>query len=91
MSNNTAVQSGSDARNDSVKGIPAGMVQVTKEAFWAQVMQSNVHPRPERFHTDWMNLRTMRPWGWESRGFCGPFDYQTDAPPAVYALAAVGA
>jgi len=34
------------------------MQLVTKDQFFASVGQSNVHPRPQTQHTEWVNLRT---------------------------------
>lgn len=67
--------------------VPHGMVEVSREDFWARVMaeRRNVHPSPERYSTNWMIVGTSNRWGWSSRGFCGPFDYQ-GAHPEVFAL-----
>lgn len=70
--------------------MPVGMVEVTHDEFWAAVKAEtrNIHPHPERHHTDWMVVGTRQQWGWTSRGFAGPFDHD-GAPPEVYALRAV--
>lgn len=73
--------SGVDVRVETTKessAVPHGMREVSKEEFWEAVMAPgrDVHPSPKRTHTDWIDLRTGQRWGWVSRGFVGPFDYQ---------------
>lgn len=58
--------------------IPAGMTEVTCDAFWAAVRATplNVHPFPQRRHTDWVVVGTHQRWGWVSSGFAGPFEHE---------------
>jgi len=66
--------------------IPADMTEVTRDAFWAAVHATplNVHPSPQRRHTDWMVVGTHQRWGWVSSGFAGPYEHE--AIPERFAL-----
>ena len=70
--------------------IPEGMTEVSHDVFWRHVRceTRNIHPTPERFHTNWELVGTRHLWGWSSRGWLGPFDWQ-GAPPERFALARV--
>lgn len=71
--------------------VPHGMRQVTREEFWRAVMSErrNIHPRPDKHHTEWTLIPSQQMWGWTSRGYVGPWDHQ-GAPPEVFAIANEG-
>lgn len=64
--------------------IPANMREVTKDEFWVWVMKTtlNIHPTPQRFHTDWKSLATGKNVGWTSHGYATPFN----APAEKFAI-----
>jgi hypothetical protein len=68
--------------------MPAGMVKVSKGEFFRRLMaeKRDIHPHSEKHSTDWMLVSTRVRWGWSSRGYCGPYDWQ-GAGSQVYALA----
>lgn len=74
---------------EKIKPMPAGMREVSKEEFFEAIRAGNlnVHPSPEKFETIWRFL-DMRytVFGWCSRGYCGPFEWGSEAPPESYAI-----
>ncbi len=67
---------------DDTITIPAGMREVTKDEFFAAIGPMDVHPRPMRTHSEWIDQRTFREVGRSWPGYINPGD------PAVYALTA---
>lgn len=75
------------AHGDQRQRIPAGLTEVTRDVFYAQLMTDtrNVQYRPERYHGEYTLGQSRELWGWRSRGYSGPFDWQ-GAPAEVFAL-----
>ena len=61
-----------DVLADSAE-IPAGMVEVSREKFFAIVGPLNVHPGSDKSRTDWLDLSNRNNRiGWSSRGWLRP-------------------
>lgn len=65
--------------------LPSGMVEVSRERFFAYVGPRNVHPRPEREHSDWEVAGTREVVGRSLPGYMGWTPYSDKR---VYMLSA---
>lgn len=53
------------------------LIHVSKDIFWAHVRfekHMNLQPFPDKYSTDWIDLRTRVLWGRVSEGYAGSID-----------------
>ena len=67
-----------------------GMVELTKEQFYAAVGPRNIHPRPFREHTEWIDLNTHAVVGVSTPGYANTYGPDGRLSPVTYkAVAAI--